>query len=88
MKTGTTASGFAYSLDEDVMDDYELLEMFCEIDAGNNSLITKAAKQLLGEEQLSALKEHLRNEKGKVPATKMVEEITQILSENKEGKNF
>ena len=88
MKTGITDSGFAYSLDEDVMDDYELLEMFCEIDAGNNSFITKAAKQLLGEEQLDALKEHLRNEKGKVSATKMVEEISQILRENKEGKNF
>ena len=26
MKTGTTSSGFAYSLEDDVLDDYELLE--------------------------------------------------------------
>ena len=87
MITGTTDSGFTYTLDEETMDDYELLEMLCDIDNGKESLITQAAKQLLGVEQLNALKEHVRNDKGRVPATKMIAEITQILSENKEGKN-
>lgn len=88
MKTGTTSSGFAYSLEDDVLDDYELLEMLCEIDEGKNSLIIKVAKQLLGEKQLESLKEHVRNEKGKVSVLKMSEEISQILNGDEEGKNL
>lgn len=88
MMTGVTKRGFEYTLDEEALDDYELLEMLCEIDRGNNALITIAAAQLLGAEQLASLKEHLRNEKGKVPASAMIEEITQILSGTKDGKNF
>ena len=84
---GITESGFEYELNEETLDDYELLEMLCEIDAGNDSLLTKAAKQLLGGNQLNALKEHCRNEKGRVPATVMINEITQILAANKAGKN-
>lgn len=41
------------------------------------------ARRLLGDTQLEALKEHVRNENGRVPATKMVEEITQIFNESK-----
>lgn len=78
MTMGKTESGFEYSLDPEALDDYELLEELCAIDNGDTSRITVAAERLLGNEQMKKLKEHLRNEKGRVPATKMVEEITQI----------
>ncbi len=87
MITGTTESGFEYKLNEENMDDYELLENLCAIDEGDASKITVSAKQLLGEEQLKALKDHVRNENGRVSAAKMIEEITQILGGNKPGKN-
>lgn len=87
MVTGKTESGFEYTLDEEALDDYELLEILSEIDNGNDSLIPKVARLILGNEQLNDLKEHVRNEKGKVPATKMIEEITQIITGNKEVKN-
>lgn len=87
MITGKTESGFRYELYEETLDDYELLEMLCDIDNGNESLITKAARQMLGDKQMNALKEHLRNDKGRVSATKMIGEITQIIAGNKEGKN-
>ncbi len=87
MITGTTESGFEYKLDEESMDDYELLENLCAIDNGDSSKITASARQLLGEEQLKALKEHVRNEKGRVSASKMINEITQILGGNRTGKN-
>jgi len=87
MITGKTESGFEYKLDDEVLDDYELLETLCDIDNGNNSLITKVARQVLGENQLNALKEHLRNDSGRVPASKMTEEITQIFKGAKTGKN-
>ena len=66
MITGKTESGFEFQLDEENLDDYELLENLCDIDNGDASKITIAANQLLGKEQMKALKEHVRNEKGRV----------------------
>lgn len=78
MISGTTESGFEFSLDSEALDDYELLEYLCDIDNGDVSKITVAANALLGNAQMKKLKEHLRNEKGRVSAKKMIEEITQI----------
>lgn len=78
--TGTTESGFQYTLPPDAIDDYELLEDLSSVDNGDASKITVAARRLLGDTQLKALKDHVRNENGRVPATKMVEEITQIFN--------
>lgn len=85
MITGTTKSGFMYEIDDDVMDDYELLEMLCDVDNGNTSLITTAAKMLVGKEQMERLKEHNRGENGRVSVKKMIEDILDIL--HNEGKN-
>ncbi len=87
MIKGETNSGFRFKIDEEELDDYELLEALCEIDKGNVSLITDAAKKILGKRQLKELKEHVRNEKGRVPAKEMIEEIEQILSFHSKGKN-
>lgn len=76
--TGTTESGFRYTLPPDALDDYELLENLCDIDNGDASKIAGAARQLLGDAQIEALKDHVRKENGRVPASKMIEEITQI----------
>ena len=35
--TGTTESGFRYTLAPDTLDDYELLENLCDIDNGDAS---------------------------------------------------
>lgn len=51
------------------------------------SKITIAANRLLGKEQMKALKEHVRNEKGRVSAAKMIEEITQIFKNQSGPKN-
>lgn len=87
MITGKTESGFEFQLDEENLDDYELLENLCDIDNGDVSKITIAANQLLGKEQMKALKEHVRNEKGRVSAAKMIEEITQIFKNQSGPKN-
>lgn len=76
--TGTTESGFQYTLPPDALDDYELLENLCDIDNGDVSKITGIARQLLGDAQIEALKGHVRKENGRVPASKMIEEIIQI----------
>lgn len=87
MLAGRTESGFEFELDEDCLDDYELLEDLCDIDNGDASKITIAANRLLGKEQMEALKNHVRNEKGKVSAAKMVDEITQIFKGQSKIKN-
>ena len=87
MITGKTESGFEFELDEESLDDYELLENLCDLDNGDISKITVAANQLLGKEQMNALKEHVRNEKGRVSAAKMIEEIAQIFNSRSEVKN-
>lgn len=87
MITGTTTSGFYFELDEEVMDDYELLDMLCEIDAGDVSRVTAMVRMLLGEEQDAALRNHIRTKSGRVPATKMIAEVMEIFNACNQGKN-
>ena len=85
---GTTSSGFEYNLDETALDDYELLEDLCELDNGNTARTISALNRLLGTEQKDQLKEHLREENGRVPASKMMVEMAEIFNSVKAGKNF
>lgn len=87
MITGKTESGFEFELDEGSLDDYELLEDICDMDNGDPLKITAIAKRLLGKEQMQALKEHVRNEEGRVSAARVTEEIAQIFSSQSEVKN-
>ena len=84
---GKTTSGFEYELDESALDDYELLEDLCELDEGNISKTISVLNRILGKEQKDRLKEHLRTENGRVPASKMMFEIGEIFNSVKEGKN-
>lgn len=85
---GITSSGFEYNLDETALDDYELLEDLCELDNGNTARTISALNRLLGIEQKDRLKEHLREENGRVPASKMMIEMGEIFNSVKAGKNF
>lgn len=87
MIKGKTSSGFEYELDDDALDDYELLEMLCDVDKGNTSLIVDAVKKLLSPEQEKNLREHVRSKKGRVSAKKMIEELGEILASGNTGKN-
>lgn len=85
--TGKTTSGFEYEIDGESLDDYELLEDLCELDNGDTAKTTSVLNRLLGKEQKDRLKEHLRTENGRVPASKMMIEIGEIFNSVKEGKN-
>lgn len=86
MIEGKTDSGFVYSIEKKRLDNYELLEVITEVDE-NPTLIPKALKLLLGQEQASALKEHVRDKDGIVPAEKMVEELGNIFQNQAQTKN-
>lgn len=87
MVKGLTKSGFSYEIDEEILDDYEFLEILLKIDEGEVSYSIKMVDMLLGEEQKKRLKEHVRTENGRVPATKLISEALEIFSSIKEGKN-
>ncbi|UQR01283.1 hypothetical protein LQ057_02885 [Enterococcus gallinarum] len=86
MIKGKTNSGFKYSIEKKRLDNYELLEVINEVDE-NPTLIPKALKLLLGQEQANALKEHVRDEDGIVPAEKMIEELGNIFQNQAQTKN-
>ena len=87
MITGTTSSGFAFEIEEDALDDWELLDELAAVDEGDYKHITKVPKMLLGAEQTKALKEHLRGVDGRVSAQDMVTAINDIFEEVNSLKN-
>lgn len=80
MKEGTTSTGFAYTIEDERLDDYETFELLCELDFGNVSVMPKVLKALLGDEQLNALKDHLRARNGRVATSALMDEVKEILS--------
>lgn len=81
MIKGKTKSGFNYHIDENVLQDYELLEAIAETEK-NPIFITKVVRMLLGDDT-DKLKEHVRDENGHVSIEKMNVEITEIFQSQK-----
>ena len=80
-----TNSGFEYELDKDrIVDDWELVEDLVAADGGDTAAGVRAMKAILGEKTYKALKEHVRNENGKVIAFKMQAEFLEILNQAQE----
>ena len=87
MLKGKTESGFEFELEEDVLDDYELLEALRKTDKEGAQEAIDVVNILLGEEQKERLKEHVRNEKGKVSAERLLGEVGEIFAFLNGGKN-
>lgn len=86
MITGKTKSGFKYEIDPKRLDDYEFFELIASLD--NNPLaLPQVVNKLLGDDQKKRLMDHLRDENGVVPISKIEKEITDIFSGAKEVKN-
>lgn len=79
MLKGKTKSGFSYQISDERLNNYELLEMIGDIE-DNPILVGKVVKLMLGPELAKALKEHVRNADGIVPADKMMSELNDITS--------
>lgn len=90
MIAGKTKTGFEFSIEDAALDDWELLEVLADIDDGKTQKIGTAIKLLLGADQAKALKEHCRNDEGRVPTSAMMAEMGEIFAElrkNKDAKN-
>ena len=84
---GKTESGFEYEIEEEILDDYDFLEILCQIDEGAVTPIVKMVDMLLGKEQKEKLKRHIRSQSGRVSATKLLNEVMEIFNATKAGKN-
>ena len=73
----TMEDGFKVSLDEEIFDDFDLVELFAKT-AKNPMWIGDLAEKLLGAEQKKALVEHLRDENGKVRTSSMMQALKEI----------
>lgn len=78
MEKGKTKSGFEFEIDPMVFDDWEMLEKLNAIDKGDTNLVVDVARAVLGLEQLDALKEHIKAEKGRVSISDMVAALEEI----------
>lgn len=85
--TARLSDGFEIKISESVTDDWEFLEVLAGIDEGETGLIVKAAKMLLGNDGVKALKEHLRNKDGKVSSTAMVTALGELMESVNSLKN-
>ena len=73
----TMEDGFKIHLEENVFDDFELVELYAKV-AKNPIWIGDLAEKLLGTEQKKALIEHLRDENGKVHTTAVMNALKEI----------
>ena len=86
MIKGKTKTGFQFNIEKSVLNDYELLELFAEVDE-NPLLVPKLVKTILGEEQKNKLIEHVRDDNGKASVDKIAMELENILTNSAETKN-
>ncbi len=87
MIKGKTRTGFYYTITDETLDDWELLEILRKIDDGNPHYLVDAAKKLLGDKQYTKLKNHIKKTVGRVSATVMQKELDDIMQTNKKVKN-
>ena len=88
MRTGVTASGFAWQLDDAVLNNMELVDALAEMQGDSDILaVSRVLRLLVGDDIRKALYEHLRVD-GRVPLAAVQTEITDIFSAlGQTGKN-
>lgn len=85
MLEGKLENGFEFRIEDEVLDDYELLEVFSELDE-NPTRILKAAKILLEKEQFNELKK-LCSVNGRCKSSLMIKSIHELFEKAKPVKN-
>lgn len=75
---GETASGFAYSVDPDCLDDFYFLETFAKAQKGDLSALSEMLTMMLGEKQKTALLKHCEDSKGRAKLSRVGDEIADI----------
>lgn len=80
------SNGFELEIDENGLDDWEILEILCDLDEGKFGKMPKVFSALIGEEQFVALKAYLKEKDGKVRISAMQNVLAEMFATLKEGK--
>ena len=84
MIEGKTGSGYAFAIDENLMNDFEIVDAIADITDGEPSrLITGLSTfvdKILGKEGKKALYDHVRTPDGRVPIESIEKEIGEIMT--------
>ena len=86
MLKGKTKSGFSFSISDETLNNYELLEVISVVD-DNPLKLPQLMNMLLGSEQAKKLKDHVRTENGFVPMDVIQGEIMEIFQSGPKSKN-
>jgi hypothetical protein len=71
--------GKTYTIDTDASGDVELIEALAELDEGNQLVLPRVVRSLVGEDQYAAFKEAVRDpETGRVPMASLRDFFRQI----------
>ena len=87
MFEGKTSTEFKFKIDDNITDDWELVELYAEAEHGDSLASIKVLSQILGADQYNALKEHCRGKSGRVSAEQMESEMKEIMSSSNATKN-
>lgn len=75
------SSGFEAEVDETAIDDFLFLEAIDKIQDGDVTAFAKITKMLLHPEDKARLMDMLKDENGRVPVAKAIEQITELLQQ-------
>lgn len=91
MIQGKTKSGFKFSIDERILDDWRVIEAIALSESKDASEQVQGARKLvdliLGEEKQNLFDFLSKKNDGFIPATAMVQSIAEIIEVSKELKN-
>jgi len=80
------SNGFELEVDKNGLDDWEILEILCDLDDGKFGKMPKVFDAVLGADQFAALKAYLKETEGKVKISTMQNLLGEIFDTLKEGK--
>lgn len=76
-----TVNGFTVTANTSVSDDYEFIEALAQIENKSPAGLVNMMRRLFPEEEITRIKDHLRNEHGIVPLTAISEFFKATITE-------
>ena len=83
MVEGVTASGFSFAYDEQIMNDFEIVDAIADIVSEEPSRLLTGLSTFISKVK-KALYDHVRTPDGRVPIDKIQVEITEMLTAGRE----
>lgn len=74
----TTSSGFSCVVAPEALNDMEIIDCLVEAQEGDLTAWTKVIKKMFSPEEKKRLYDHIRDESGRVPPEKLMQEIGEI----------